>query len=51
VICAHFGIDAGPSAVGYVAGWTDGNAERVRDLAERIDQGAAAILGRKGGAR
>ena len=51
VICAHFGIDAGPSAVGYVAGWTDGNADRVRDLAERIDHAAAAILGRKGGAR
>ena len=51
VVCAHFGIDAGPSAVGYVAGWTNGNADRVRDLAERIDQAAAAILGRKGGAR
>jgi antirestriction protein ArdC len=51
VICAHFGVDAGPSAVGYVAGWIDGNADRVRDLAERIDHAAAAILGRKGGAR
>jgi antirestriction protein ArdC len=49
VIAAHFGLDAGPAAVGYVASWTDGNGDRVRDLAERIDIAAAAILGRKGG--
>jgi hypothetical protein len=30
-----------------VTSWTDGNAERVRELAERIDAAAAAILGRK----
>ena len=47
VIAAHYGLDAGPSAVGYVASWTDGDAARVRDLAERIDAAAAAILGRK----
>jgi hypothetical protein len=28
-----------------VTGWTDGNATRVRDLAERIDAAAAKILG------
>lgn len=46
VICAAYGIDAGPSAVGYVASWTDGDAARVRDLAERIDAAVAAIRGR-----
>ena len=51
VVAAHFGLDAGPAAVGYVASWTDGNADRVRDLAERIDTAAAAILGRNGGDR
>jgi hypothetical protein len=49
VIAAHFGMDAGRAAVGYVAAWTEGHAGRVRDLAERIDTAAAAILGRKGG--
>jgi len=49
VVAARFGLDAGPSAIGYVAAWVDGNADRVRDLAERIDASAAAILGRKGG--
>lgn len=47
VVCAAYGIDAGPAAVGYVASWTDGNADRVRDLAGRIDTAAAAILPRK----
>ena len=51
VTCARFGLDAGPSAVGYVTSWTDGNAARVRDLAERIDAVATAILGRAGSAR
>jgi len=50
VVAAHFGLDAGPAAVGYVTAWTVGNAERVRELAERIDTTAAAILGRTGGA-
>jgi len=49
VIAARFGLDAGPSAVGYVTAWIDGQADRVRDLAERIDGACAAILGRKGG--
>jgi hypothetical protein len=47
VVCSAFGIDAGSSAVGYVCSWTDGDAERVRDLAERIDASVAAILGRR----
>jgi antirestriction protein ArdC len=51
VVAARFGLDAGPSAVGYVASWADGNAERVRELAERIDTAAAEILGRNGGER
>jgi antirestriction protein ArdC len=51
VIAAHFGLDAGPAAIGYVASWTNADADRVRDLAERIDTAAAAILGRKGGER
>jgi antirestriction protein ArdC len=46
VVCSAFQIDAGPSAVGYVASWTDGDAAKVRDLAERIDAAVAAILGR-----
>jgi antirestriction protein ArdC len=46
VICAAYGIDAGPSAVGYVASWIDGDVAKVPDLAERIDAAAAAILGR-----
>jgi antirestriction protein ArdC len=46
VLCAKFGLDAGPSAVGYVCSWTDGNADRVRDLAERIDAAVVAIIGR-----
>lgn len=46
VVCSAFGLDAGLSAVGYVASWTDGNADRVRDLAERIDTAVAAILPR-----
>lgn len=50
VIAARFGVDAGASAVGYVAAWVDGNAERVRDLAERIDASVAAISP-KGGDR
>jgi hypothetical protein len=49
VVAARFGLDAGSSAVGYVTAWTDGNAERVRELAERIDSAAEAILGREGG--
>jgi hypothetical protein len=48
VICAAYGIDAGPSAVGYVCSWADGDADRVRALAERIDGAVGAILGRKG---
>jgi len=47
VVCSAYGIDSGPSAVGYVCSWTDGDASRVRDLAERIDASVAAILGRK----
>lgn len=50
VVAARFGLDAGPSAVGYVTAWIDGNADRVHDLAERIDAAATAILGREGGA-
>ena len=50
VVCSAFGIDAGPSAVGYVASWTDGDADRVRDLAERIDLSVAAVLGRRSAA-
>jgi hypothetical protein len=46
VVAARFGLDAGPSAVGYVCSWTDGGAERVRDLAERIDAAVVAIIGR-----
>ncbi len=46
VVCAAYGIDAGPSAVGYVASWTVGDAAKVRELAERIDTAVAAILGR-----
>jgi hypothetical protein len=46
VICAAYGIDAGPSAVSYVASWTGSDTARVRDLAERIDAASAAILGR-----
>jgi antirestriction protein ArdC len=46
VICARFGLDAGRAAVGYVASWTSGDAERVRDLAERIDAAVAQILPR-----
>ena len=48
VVAARCGLDAGPSAVGYVAAWVDGNADRVRDLAERIDKSVAAIIGRQG---
>lgn len=44
VVCAAYGIDAGPSAVGYVTSWTLGNGERVRDLAERIDHAARLVL-------
>lgn len=46
VVCARFGLDAGPAAVGYVASWTSGDADRVRDLAERIDSAVARILPR-----
>jgi hypothetical protein len=46
VVCAAYGIDAGPSAIAYVASWTDGDASKVRDLAERIDAASASILGR-----
>jgi len=46
VLCSVYGIDAGPSAVGYIAAWLDGNASRVRELAERIDTAVAAILPR-----
>jgi len=49
VVAARFGLDAGASAIGYVTSWTEGNAGRVRDLAERIDAAALAILGRTGG--
>jgi antirestriction protein ArdC len=49
VVAARFGLDAGPSAIGYVAAWIDGNADRVRELAERIDKSAATIIGRQGG--
>jgi antirestriction protein ArdC len=44
VIAARFGLDAGPSAVGYVTSWTGGDAGRVRDLAERIDASVSAIM-------
>jgi hypothetical protein len=47
VVAARYGLDAGPSAVGYVAGWTEGDAQRVRDLAERIDAATLAIFGEK----
>lgn len=49
VVAARFGLDAGPSAVGYVTSWVDGDASRVRDLAERIDSAARSILSSKGG--
>ena len=46
VIAHAFGCDAGPSAIGYVCSWTDGDAQRVADLAARIDAATASILGR-----
>ncbi len=49
VIAARFGLDAGPSAVGYVASWTEGNAVRVRELAERIDSAVSKITASAGG--
>jgi len=51
VVCASHGVDAGPSAIGYVASWIDGDATRVKDLAERIDAAARAILNTEGGKR
>jgi antirestriction protein ArdC len=47
VVAARYGLDAGPSAVAYVAGWTEGDANRVRELAERIDAATRAIFGEK----
>jgi antirestriction protein ArdC len=47
VLCARFGLDAGNSAIAYCCSWVDGNADRVRDLAERIDAAVDAIVGRK----
>lgn len=47
VVAASFGLDAGPSAVGYVAAWTEGDASRVRELAERIDAATVALFGEK----
>ena len=46
VVCSRFGLDAGPAAVAYVASWTAGEADRVRDLADRIDAAVAQILPR-----
>lgn len=46
VVAHAFGYDAGPSAIGYVTAWTEGDAQRVTDLAERIDTAVAAIVGR-----
>jgi antirestriction protein ArdC len=51
VVAAKFGLDAGPAAVGYIASWIDGDSSRVRDLVERIDASARAILGTEGGER
>ena len=49
VVAARFGLDAGPAAVAYVTSWINGDPSRVRDLAERIDHAARAILGTDGG--
>lgn len=45
VVCAAFGIDAGPSAVGYVTSYAKGDPEVVHRLAERIDATVARMLG------
>ena len=44
VVAAHFGLDAGPAAIGYVSSWTNGDANLVRLLAERIDAATSTIL-------
>ena len=51
VVAARFGLDAGSSAIGYVTSWIDGDVSRVKDLAERIDAAARAILATEGGER
>jgi hypothetical protein len=51
VVAARFDLDAGPAAVSYIASWIDGDASRVRDLVERIDAAARAILSTEGGER
>lgn len=44
VICAAFGVDAGPSAVGYVVSYAKGDPEVVARLAKRIDATVRRVL-------
>ncbi len=45
VVAGAFGLDAGASTFGYVAGWAGGDATKVRQAAETVTKAARTILG------
>ncbi len=44
VVAAAYGLDTSAYSVGYVAEWADGDLDKVRALAERVDKAAGTIL-------
>lgn len=51
VVCEHYGIDSSDRSFGYLAGWTGGDAKKIRDLLALVSKIAADIIGRADAAR
>jgi antirestriction protein ArdC len=44
IVLHALGIDAGDYSFGYIAGWADGNAEKIQKVAGRVQRAAGRIL-------
>jgi antirestriction protein ArdC len=44
IVASHVGLDTSDYSLGYVAAWADGNVEKIRGLAERVDGVARVML-------
>jgi antirestriction protein ArdC len=54
IACGSIGLDTSGEAVSYVAGWADGDADKLREVAAKVDEIAGqleAACGIEGGAR
>lgn len=44
IVASTYGLDTSDYSVGYVAAWADGDLDKVKALAERVDRTARTIL-------